>query len=296
VTPLLTDPFEHLDERVRAAALADDPKRLELVSQDWWISYPPGEEIISRLFELHDFPQRQRPPSLVVYAPPNFGKSAIIARFQALFAGRVARMEADRDGVVFIQVPPTIDEKRLYLEILRSIGAAAPETTTARLRTMVINQLRQRRTRLLIIDEMQHALGQRASTQQLFLNTIKYISNELSLSIAGFGSTETKALVYSDEHLAQRFELIALPAWDKSRSWVVDVVRQRIALFPLRKPTVVDRAFMNLLLQLCGPTGGRMLQMLERCARAAIEDGSERLTPSLMETVALRRERLEHGI
>lgn len=296
MTALLTDPFEHVDERVRAAALADDPKRLELVSQDWWISYPPGEEIISRLFELHDFPQRQRPPSVVVYAPPNFGKSAIISRFRALFAGRVARMEADRDGVVFIQVPPTVDEKRLYLEILRSIGAAAPETTTARLRTMVINQLRQRRTRLLVIDEMQHALGQRASTQQLFLNTIKYLSNELSLSIAGFGSTETKALVYSDEHLAQRFELIALPAWDKSRSWVVDVVRQRIALFPLRKPTVVDRAFMNLLLQLCGPIGGRMLQMLERCARAAIEDGSERLTPSLMEAVALRRERLEHGI
>jgi len=134
------------------------------------------------------------------------------------------------------------------------------------------------------------------SSQQLFLNTIKYLSNELSLSIAGFGSTETKALVYSDEHLTQRFELIALPAWDKSRSWVVDVVRQRIALFPLRQPTVVDRVFMNLLLQLCGPTGGRMLQMLERCARVAIQDGTERLTPTLMETVALRREGLEHGI
>lgn len=296
MTDVIKDAFTHLDERVSAAALADDPKRIELIYRDWWIPYPPGEDIVLRLFELHDAPQRQRPPSLLVYAPPNSGKSAIIARFQMLYAGRVARMEADPDGVVVIQAPPTVDEKRLYLEILRTIGAAAPETTTARLRGMVINQLRQRRTRLLIIDEMQHALGQRASSQQLFLNTIKYLSNELSLSIAGFGSTETKALVYSDEHLTQRFELVALPTWDKSRSWVVDVVRKRIALFPLRKPTVIDRAFMNLLLQLCGPTGGRMLQMLEHCAQAAIKDGAECLTPTLMEAVALRRDGREHGI
>lgn len=290
------DPFAHLDDRVKASALAADTSRLALVSSDWWISYPPGEDVITRLFELIDLPLRQRPPSIVVHAPPNSGKTAIITRFMALYAGRVSRDEADRDGVVVIQAPPTVDEKRLYLEILNAIGASSPNTTTAKLRAMVVNQLRQRRTRLLIIDELQHALAQRASAQQVVLNTLKYLSNELSLSIAGFGSRESKALVYSDEHLAQRFEVVALPAWDKKHSWVVDVVRQRIALFPLRRPTVIDRAFMNLLLQLCGPTGGRMLAMLERCARSAIRDGSERLSIELLEAVALKGERLENGV
>ena len=296
MTDNVIDPFAHLDDRVKASALGPDEARLSLVSSDWWITYPPGEDVITRLFELIDLPQRQRPPSIVVHAPPNYGKTAIIARFMALYAGRVSRSEAERDGAVVIQAPPTVDEKRLYLEILASIGASAPNTTTAKLRAMVVNQLRQRHTRLLIIDELQHALIQRASAQQVVLNTLKYLSNELSLSIAGFGSRESKALVYSDEHLAQRFEVIALPAWDKKHSWVVDVVRQRIALFPLRRPTVVDRAFMKLLLQLCGPTGGRMLTMLERCARAAIRDGSEHLSISLLEAVALRGERLENGI
>lgn len=291
-----SDPFAHLDERVKASALATDASRLALTSSDWWISYPPGEEVITRLFELIDLPLRQRPPSIVVHAPPNYGKTAIIARFMVLYAGRVSRDEADRDGVVVIQAPPTVDEKRLYLEILTAIGASAPNTTTAKLRSMVVNQLRQRRTRLLIIDELQHALVQRASAQQVVLNTLKYLSNELSLSIAGFGSRESKALVYSDEHLAQRFEVVALPAWDKKHSWVVDVVRQRVALFPLRRPTVIDRAFMNLLLQLCGPTGGRMLAMLERCAQSAIRDGSERLSVDLLEAVALKGKRLEHGV
>lgn len=291
-----SDPFAHLDDRVKDSALATDASRLALISSDWWISYPPGDEVITRLFELIDLPLRQRPPSVVVHAPPNYGKSAIIDRFKALYAGRVSRDEADRDGVVVIQAPPTVDEKRLYLEILSAIGASAPETTTARLRAMVVNQLRLRRTRLLIIDELQHALLQRAAAQQVVLNTLKYLSNELGLSIAGFGSRESKALVYSDEHLAQRFEVIALPPWDKKHSWVVDVVRQRIALFPLRRPTVVDRRFMNLLLQLCGPTGGRMLAMLERCARSAIRDGSERLSVELLEAVALKGERLENGV
>lgn len=291
-----SDPFAHLDERVRVHAVASDDERLALISSDWWISYPPGEDVITRLFELIDLPLRQRPPSIVVHAPPNYGKTAIIARFLALYAGRVSRQEADKDGVIVIQAPPTVDEKRLYLEILTAIGASAPNTTTAKLRSIVVNQLRQRRTRLLIIDELQHALVQRASAQQVVLNTFKYLSNELGLSIAGFGSHESKALVYSDEHLAQRFEVVALPAWDKSNSWVVDIVRQRIALFPLRRATVVDRAFMKLLLQLCGTAGGRMLQMLERCARAAIRDGSERLSVDLLEAVALKRKRLEHGL
>jgi len=292
----LLDSFTHLDERVRAHVLATDDQRLALISSDWWISYPPGDQIVSLLFDLIDLPQRQRPPSVAVHAPPNSGKSAIIARFLALYAARVACGEADANGVAAIQAPPTVDEKRLYFEILKSVGAATPETTTARLKTMVVNQLRQRRTRLLIIDELQHALGQRPAAQQVVLNTLKTLSNELGLSIAGFGSAEARALVYSDEHIAQRFEVIGLPAWDKKHSWVVDVIRQRIALFPLRRATVVDRHFMNLLLQLCGPTGGRMLEMLERCARAAINDGSERLSTSLLEDVALRRERLENGL
>lgn len=290
------DAYEHLDPRVRPAATADDGERLAQISADWWISYPPGDDVVSRLFELIDLPQRMRPPSLLVHAPPNSGKSAIIARFLQLYRARVARQEADPDGVVALQAPPTVDEKRLYVEILKALGAAAPETTSTRLRGMVVRQLQVRRTRLLIIDEMQHILSQRPSAQQVVLNTLKYLSNELGLSIAGFGSSETRALVNADEHLAQRFDIIALPKWDKKQSWVVEIVRQRIALLPLRRPTVVDRAFMNLLLQVSGPIGGRMLDMLERCGRAAIRDGSERLSISLLEEVALKRERIEDGL
>lgn len=289
------DPYEHLDERVRSAALGEDARRLALISADWWIPYPPGEDVIARLFDMIDAPQRMRPPSVLVHAPPNSGKSAIIARFAQLYAARVAQGAAEPDGIVIIQAPPTVDEKRLYIEILTAIGASAPDTTCTRLRGMVVRQLRIRGVRLLIIDEMQHILIQRPSAQQVVLNTLKYLSNELGLSIAGFGSSETRALVYADEHLTQRFDIVALPAWDKKHRWVVDIIRQRIALLPLRQASTIDRDFMNLLLQVCGPIGGRMLDMLERCARAAIKDGSERLSASLLEEVRSSESELSMG-
>lgn len=56
-----------------------------------------------------------------------------------------------------------------------------------------------------------------------------------------FGSDEAKALIESDPHLEERFEIVALPAWTKKEKWVVEPVRERLRLIPLRKPTTVDR-------------------------------------------------------
>lgn len=292
----MTEMFDHLDPRVQAAAIADDARRVAIISSDWWLPYPPGEDIIRRLFNLIDLPRRMRPPSLLVHGMPNAGKSAIITQFRALFDARAATQGSDPGAVVRIQAPPTVDEKRLYIEILGAVGAPTPETTIPRLRAMVVRQLQARNARLLIIDEVQHALDQRPMAQQVVLNTFKYLSNELGLSIAGFGSSEAKALVRADDHLAQRFDIVALPAWDQKQRWVVDLIKQRISLFPLRRESVVDRVFMKSLLQASGPVGGRMFGTLERCAIAAIQNGDERLSPTLIEAVTLNVERLEYGL
>lgn len=292
----MTAMFDHLDPRIMASATADDAQRIAIISSDWWLPYPPGEDIIRRLFAFVHLPTRMRPPSLLVHGKPNAGKSAIIARFCTLFETQAAAQCLDPGAVVRIQAPPTVDEKRLYIEILGAVGAPTPETTVPRLRAMVVRQLRARNTKLLIIDEIQHALDQRPMAQQVVLNTFKYLSNELGLSIAGFGSSEAKALVRADDHLAQRFEIVALPAWDQKQSWVVDVIRQRIALFPLRRATVVDRSFMKTLLEVSGPVAGRMFGTLERCAIAAIHNGDEKLSSELIEAVTLNVERLEYGL
>jgi len=109
-----------------------------------------------------------------------------------------------------------LTEKRLYLDILTTMGAPAPDTTTPRLQAMVLRHLRARDVRLIIFDELQRATELRPRDQRTVLNVLKYISNQLSISLAGFGSGEAKALIQSDPHLEERFDIVALPMWTKS--------------------------------------------------------------------------------
>lgn len=287
--------FDHLEPSIRHLATADDAERLRAIESDAWLPYPPGEAVVDRLLELVRMPKRVRMPSLLVYAPPNSGKTRIIRRFLDLYLEEEARQEIEPGSVVAIQAPPTVDEKRLYLEILRGMQAPMPDVTVPRLRAMVVRHMEARTVRLLIIDEMQHILDQRASAQQIVLNTLKYLSNELSIAVAGFGSGEARALIKADEHLAQRFEIVGLPRWAKKERWVVELVRARVAHLPLRKPTKVDKALMNTLHVLAGNMGA-MFALLEKAAKEAIRTGTECITVGLLEQIVAQREQVEHGL
>jgi len=159
---------------------------------------------------------------------------------------------------------------------------------------MVLRQLRARRIRLLILDEIQRVTELRARDQRIILNVLKYLSNQLSMSIAGFGSGEARALIKPDPHLEERFEIVALPVWSKQEKWVVQVVRDRLSFIPLRMPTKVDRTLMSALFRHSGSLPGRLFQLIERSAIVA-PDHEEHLTAELVEAVAQRRRREEDG-
>src|SRR6201999_439121 len=101
------------------------------------------------------------------------------------------------------------------------------------------------------------------------LNALKYLSNRLSISIAGFGSGEARVLIESDLHLAERFDIVALPQWAKAERWSIDAVKDRIAGMPLRKPTEVDHHLMGALFRRSDRFLGRMFSLLEQTAIAS---------------------------
>lgn len=94
--------------------------------------------------------------------------------------------------------------------------------------------------------------------------------------------------------MEERFEIVALPAWTKKEKWVVEAVRERLRLIPLRKPTIVDRGLMEALFLHSGSLVGRLFGLIERTAIAALEQ-EECLSAQLIDDVALRRRRGEHG-
>lgn len=230
------------------------------------------------------------------------GKSCIQVHFLSLVRARypASNEPAEKDklwraeGVLRLEINDELTEKRLYIDILRRLNAPRPmEATTYRLQDMVIIQLAANRVRMIILDEIQRITEFRARDQRIVLNALKYLSNQLSISIVGFGSGEAKALIKSDPHLEERFEIVGLPAWAKREKWVVDAVRERLRFIPLRKPTLIDRPLMEALFLHSGSIVGRLFSLIERAAIVAL-DNEECLAAKLIEDVALRRRREVH--
>jgi len=298
---MTASPFDHLHPDIRHLATADRQTRKACILTDRWISYPAGEDAIERLFEMVDMPRRLRMPSILFWGHPNMGKTHIQKRFIELFAARDGKelpkpfLKPKSFGpILWVELNDSLTEKRFYLDILTALEAPAPDVTTPRLQAMVLRHLGARAIRLSIFDELQRVTELRPKDQRAILNVMKYLSNQQSMGIAGFGSGEARALIKSDPHLEERFDIVALPMWTQKARWAVEAVRARLEYMPLRKPTEVDRELMEALLFYSNSLLGRMFGLLERAAIKAL-DQEECLSASLIETVALRGRRDEDG-
>lgn len=251
------DPYEHLHPDVRHLALAGRSIRKACIETDRWVGYPAGDDAIRRLFELRDAPKRIRMLSVLFWAAPNMGKTFIQKHFLYLCSLLAeAELGVLVSSVFWLELNTGLTEKRLYLDILRALNVPAPDTSATRLQAMVLRQLEARGVRLILLDELQRVTELRPADQRQVLNALKYLSNQLSVSLAGFGSGEAKAL--------------------------------------MRKPTDVDREFMECLFAHSDALLGRMFRLLERAAIAALEN-EECVSASLIEAVALRRRRDENA-
>lgn len=301
MTPRSPDdgPFGHLHPDIAHLATADRTIRKAAILTDCWINYPAAEDAIERMFEMLEMPPRLRMPSALFWAGSNMGKSSIQVHFLNLVRARYPSAsepeEKDKpwraEGVLRLEVNDELTEKRFYGDVLRRLKAPRPiEATASRLQDIALTHLTANRIRMMILDEIQRITELRTREQRIVLNVLKYISNQLSMSIVGFGSGEAKALIEADQHLAERFDIVALPAWGKRQRWAVGAVRERLRFIPLRKPTAVDRSMMDALFFHSGSILGRLFSLIERAAIVAL-DAEECLSAQLIEDVALRRRR-----
>jgi hypothetical protein len=66
--------------------------------------------------------------------------------------------------------------------------------------------------RLLAIDEKHHLLACTPREQRAALNVLKFLSNELRVSIVGLGTSEALHVMRTDPQIASRCESCALPS------------------------------------------------------------------------------------
>jgi hypothetical protein len=276
--------LEHLDTSAREAVALPLEARLHSIRSELWIGYPRASQIIARMEDLLLHPKTHRMPNLLLTAVTNNGKTHLLHRFAARHPG-IDDPNAENVvvPVLLIQAPPVPDERRFLGNILEAFDVPhRPHQTAADRMGQVLRVLRQVQLRMLIVDEIQHVLVGASRKQGTFLNTLKYLGNDLEIPIVGAGIPEAARAIESDPQLSNRFQPAALPRWSMSKEYL-QLLASFERLLPLRNPSRLTNAELaNRILGMSEGTIGEVVALLRQAAVEAVRSGRELIDVELL--------------
>ena len=130
---------------------------------------------------------------------------------------------------------------------------------------------------MLILDEINHMLACTPRQQRVFLNTLRYLANDLQIPLVCTGNHEARAALLTDAALAERFDAVELVRWQNDEPFRLLMVTLA-AILPLRKPSQLEEErCRTAILDLCDGNTGRIFRLVETLAVRAIENGTERI-------------------
>lgn len=117
--------------------------------------------------------------------------------------------------MLVVSAPPNPTEAELLDGVLEALGAPLEGhgRSGPRLRSAVIRLLRELGVRVLVIDEINSVLAGTARQQRLFLQLLRFLSNELGMALVCAGIPEARHVRLSDPQLRSRFSEVELPRW-----------------------------------------------------------------------------------
>lgn len=186
------------------------------------MKYSRGEEALAKLEELYCSPKSHRMRNMLLVGETNNGKTMIVQQFAKRHRAELHLTgESSRVPVLIVQAPPVPDEGRFYNAILTALYT--PFRLSARIdqkQQQTLNVLATIGVKMLIIDEIHHILAGTMQKQRHFLNTLKYLGNELQIPLVGAGTRDAFNAVQSDPQLANRFEPMVLPKWQLDDEYI----------------------------------------------------------------------------
>ncbi|KFG90091.1 TniB [Sphingobium herbicidovorans NBRC 16415] len=281
----MTAIYEHLFPMYREQAGLPDQDRIDWLRRDRWISLPQADAALERLEDLLTYPQRGRMPCLLLFGSTGMGKSEIVNRFAEMHSpaydvsSGIAAMP-----VVVVQMPPEPSDEEFYIELLRAMNYADLGHFTARgLRALAHRCLAEFGVKILILDEIDKMLAGTPRQQRVFLNTVRFLTNDLRIPIVCAGTEDARIAVLTDPNLADRFGAFELVPWRNDHA-----LRQLMASFsgllPLQRPSVLDvQDVRQRVLALTGGITGRIFRLVEAAAIAAIRNGREMIDASSLD-------------
>lgn len=272
-----------LDIEKETPASLSDPERITWIRSDRWINYERAQDVIARLTDLLSYPARDRMPCLLIFGSTGMGKTKIVRKFVRDHpAVHDSGVGVTRMPVVSFQMPPSPDEREFYSELFRALGApSVPHTTTKHTRDACRNLLHRAGTRMLIVDEIHSMLAGTARAQRVFLNTLRFLANDLRIPLVCAGTDEARIALLTDAQLAERFDAFELFRWKDDAAFRRLLV-SCMTVLPLRRPSQIDTpSCRSRILKLTEGVTNRIFRLIETAAVKAIENGSECITEEI---------------
>lgn len=285
--------FPHLLPEVALVAVMSDEKRAQYIDSDRWLPYQRANEILNELEDLVKRPRVSRPPNIMIVARSDNGKSHILDRFSALHPG-IPNVNGPNifAPVMLLETPPTASANDLYDILLNLLNRPRPSSGGPDARRGAAKDILQVvETKVLMLDEINHLLSGSVNRQREFLFALKYLSNELKLSVVIAGTPESLQLLHVSDQIENRFRPLHLPVWEVSKE-----MRTLLANFeqvlPLQKPSgLSSRAMATLISSFGVETIGAISQLLNNAAKLAIKSGTECISADILKQCAPKTRR-----
>lgn len=273
-------PYEHIHEKFRHITHLPNDKRLEFIDSPRWIGYTTANKAIDTMQGLMNKVRQHRMPNLLIIGESNNGKTTILKQFHRKFGETYLEDELDLVvPVIFIQSPPTSNEKDLYIALLDRFALPFKMSDSATsLRYQVIHAFRHCRVKILIIDEIHSLLSGTARQQRQIMNCIKFLCNELQIPIVLSGTPDAVRILHTDPQHASRFDVLPLPVWHNDSEFK-RVVGSFERVLPLKHPSnLTEPEKLNLIHAISDGRIGNVKRLINECAIEAIKTGAETIT------------------
>lgn len=273
-------PYTHIHENFRHIATLPDNERIEFIDQPRWIGYPNANAIIDLMQSLMNKPKQPRMSNLLIVGESNNGKTTILTQFHKNYGEPYVSDEVNVVvPIVFIQAPPTPNEKDLYISIIERFALPYRSSdSTAKLRYQVVHACRTCHVRILIIDEIHSLLTGTARQQRTIMNTIKFLCNELQIPIVLAGTNDAVRVLHTDPQHASRFDVAELPIWNNAADFR-RIVGSFERVLPLKNPSnLTQPEKLNLIHTISDGRIGNVKRLLNECAIEAIKNRQEEIT------------------
>ncbi len=275
--------YSHLHPSTAECMELDAEARIEWLKKPRWIGYPRAQEVMGKLEDLLRHPREARMPSMLLIGGTNNGKTRLIRNFAQRHP-----VQENPGGehviapVLYVQAPPSPSEAGFYAGILNTLFEKVPTSSTDAKRGQVVKVLRGVQLKVLVVDEMHNILAGASVKQQQFLNMIKFLGNELQISIVGCGTGDLLRAVSVDPQIQNRFLPELLPKWQMNKEF-----RQLLMSFertlPLREPSSLHEPVLaSKLLAMSEGIIGELSMLLNLAATHAIRKGGEQITADVL--------------